>query len=221
MSKSPKQMLKGEPSVILPSQQTLSRQMMRNWEVWITNIQKSNNHRMLQQLTFHKQKLFHLHAFRGKTLTLGLPPTMFTRPLYPLNWRLLNLVKILLTLWLGNLLHSSVISGVELMMVVSLFPKKVPGAQRDQVSITFDTVKEILTPFETLYISLVWDKTLKSLVIDLKELEVGQLRKLSTMTVCKLEQGVLNGTYLNPGLGGSLVEMYMCSNTALGRKRKK
>jgi hypothetical protein len=107
------------------------------------------------------------------------------------------------------------------MMVVSLFPKKVPGAQRDQVSITFDTVKEILAPFETLYISLVWDKTLKSLVIDLKELEVGQLRKLSTMTVCKLEQGVLNGTYLNPGLGGSLVEMYMCSNTALGRKRKK
>jgi hypothetical protein len=34
-------------SVTPPSQRVLSRQMMRNWEVWNTNIQKSNIHRML------------------------------------------------------------------------------------------------------------------------------------------------------------------------------
>jgi len=31
----------------------LSRKVMRNWEVWNTNIQKSNNHRMIQELIFH------------------------------------------------------------------------------------------------------------------------------------------------------------------------
>jgi len=32
--------------------------MMRNWEIWNTkNIQNSNNHRMLQQLAFHAQKI--------------------------------------------------------------------------------------------------------------------------------------------------------------------
>jgi hypothetical protein len=30
--------------------------MMRNWEVWNTNIQKSNNRRMLQQLGFQTQQ---------------------------------------------------------------------------------------------------------------------------------------------------------------------
>jgi hypothetical protein len=30
--------------------------MMRNWEIWTTNIQKSNNNRMLQQLAFDDQK---------------------------------------------------------------------------------------------------------------------------------------------------------------------
>ena len=40
--------------VIPPSQRTLSRQIMRKWEPWKTNIGKSNNHRMLQQLAFHK-----------------------------------------------------------------------------------------------------------------------------------------------------------------------
>jgi hypothetical protein len=42
--------------VMPPSQLTLSRQMMRDWEVWNTNIHKSNNHRMLQELAFHAQK---------------------------------------------------------------------------------------------------------------------------------------------------------------------
>ena len=38
--------------VIPPSNHTLSRQIMRKWEPWTTNIAKSNNHRMLQQLAF-------------------------------------------------------------------------------------------------------------------------------------------------------------------------
>jgi hypothetical protein len=38
------------------SQRALSGQMMRDWEVWNTNIQKSNNHRMIQQLVFHTQQ---------------------------------------------------------------------------------------------------------------------------------------------------------------------
>ena len=29
---------------------------MRNWEVWKTNIEKSNNHRILQQLARHTQQ---------------------------------------------------------------------------------------------------------------------------------------------------------------------
>ena len=40
-----------------PSQCTLSRQIIRNWEPWTTNTGKSNNnHRMIQQLVFHKQQ---------------------------------------------------------------------------------------------------------------------------------------------------------------------
>jgi hypothetical protein len=42
--------------VMSPSQHVLSRQMMRNWQVWNTNIQTSNNPRMMHQLTFHSQK---------------------------------------------------------------------------------------------------------------------------------------------------------------------
>ena len=42
--------------VMSPSQSTLSRQIMRKWEPWKTNIGKSNNHRMLQQLAFHKRQ---------------------------------------------------------------------------------------------------------------------------------------------------------------------
>ena len=43
--------------VFPPSQRTLSRQIMRNWEPWTTNNGKSNNHRILQQLAFHKQQI--------------------------------------------------------------------------------------------------------------------------------------------------------------------
>ena len=43
--------------VMPPSQRTLSRQIMRKWEPWTTNIAKSNNHRMLQQLAFHKRQI--------------------------------------------------------------------------------------------------------------------------------------------------------------------
>ncbi len=42
--------------VMSPSQYTLSRQIMRKWEPWTTNIGKSNNHRILQQLASHKQQ---------------------------------------------------------------------------------------------------------------------------------------------------------------------
>jgi hypothetical protein len=42
--------------VMPPSQRTLSRQIMRKWEPWTTNIGKSNDHRMLQQLVFHKKQ---------------------------------------------------------------------------------------------------------------------------------------------------------------------
>ena len=50
--------LLGDPrhTYLSPSQRTLSRQIMRNWEVWKTNIEKSNNHRILQQLDFHTQQ---------------------------------------------------------------------------------------------------------------------------------------------------------------------
>jgi hypothetical protein len=34
--------------VMSSSQRVLSRQMMRNWEIWITNIKTSNNNRILQ-----------------------------------------------------------------------------------------------------------------------------------------------------------------------------
>ena len=42
--------------VLTPSQHNLSRQIMRNWEVWKTNIEKSSNHRILQQLALHTQQ---------------------------------------------------------------------------------------------------------------------------------------------------------------------
>ncbi len=67
------------------------RQIMRNWEVWKTNIEKSNNHRIFQQLDFHTQQT--IQAF--KTLTLVLALTMTTFRSTPRNDRwLLNPVKL-------------------------------------------------------------------------------------------------------------------------------
>jgi hypothetical protein len=55
----------GDSRPVLPlSQNTISRQIMRNWEPWSTNTGKSNNHRMLQQLAFHKQQ-----TIKATTLT--------------------------------------------------------------------------------------------------------------------------------------------------------
>ena len=55
----------GDSRPILPqSQRTISRQIMRNWEPWKTNIDKSNNHRMLQQLAFHKQQTIKATIFQ-------------------------------------------------------------------------------------------------------------------------------------------------------------
>jgi hypothetical protein len=42
--------------VMSPSQRTVSRQIMRKWEPWTTNIGKSNDHGVLQQLVFHKNQ---------------------------------------------------------------------------------------------------------------------------------------------------------------------
>ncbi len=43
--------------VMPPSQNALSKQMMKKWEPWETNIRKSNNSRMVQQLAFHTQQI--------------------------------------------------------------------------------------------------------------------------------------------------------------------
>jgi hypothetical protein len=43
--------------VMPPSQRALSQQMMKSWIPWETNIRKSNNSRMLQQLVFHTQQI--------------------------------------------------------------------------------------------------------------------------------------------------------------------
>jgi len=80
-----------------PSQHVLSRQMMRDWEIWNTNIQKSYNHRMLQQFVFHTQQKIPGTSIQG--LTLVLAQTMLTCPFCYWNddyW------KFLLVPWLGN-----------------------------------------------------------------------------------------------------------------------
>ncbi len=43
--------------VMPPSQRALSQQMMKNWRPWETNMRKSTNSRMLQQLAFHTQQI--------------------------------------------------------------------------------------------------------------------------------------------------------------------
>ena len=43
--------------VMPPSQNAISKQMMKKWEPWETNIHKSNNSRMLQQLALHTQQI--------------------------------------------------------------------------------------------------------------------------------------------------------------------
>ena len=50
--------------VMPPSQRTLSRQIMRKWEPWTTNIGKSNNHRMFQQLVFHERQTIKATRFQ-------------------------------------------------------------------------------------------------------------------------------------------------------------
>jgi hypothetical protein len=44
-------------SVMPPSQNEISKQMMKKWEQWETSIQNSRNPRMLQQLTLHSQQI--------------------------------------------------------------------------------------------------------------------------------------------------------------------
>jgi hypothetical protein len=40
-----------------PSQNALSKEMMKKWETWEINIQKSNNPQILQQLVFHTKQI--------------------------------------------------------------------------------------------------------------------------------------------------------------------
>jgi hypothetical protein len=40
-----------------PSQNEISKQMMKKWAPWETSIQNSRNPRMLQQLTLHSQQI--------------------------------------------------------------------------------------------------------------------------------------------------------------------
>jgi hypothetical protein len=75
--------------VMPPSQRVLSRQMMRNWEIWNTNIQSLTITGCCDNWIFMHKKLSPLQVF--KTLTLVLVLTMFTCPFCPLKWRLLNL----------------------------------------------------------------------------------------------------------------------------------
>ena len=44
-------------SVMSPSQNEISKTMMKKWEQWETNMQNSRNPHMLQQLTFHSQQI--------------------------------------------------------------------------------------------------------------------------------------------------------------------
>ena len=76
-------------------------EIMRNWEVWKTNIERSNNHRILQQLAFHVQQ-----TIQG-TSVQNLDPCPCsdsskasiswgrTDVFYPTKWRILNPAKIL------------------------------------------------------------------------------------------------------------------------------
>ncbi len=43
--------------VMTPSQCVISKQMMKKWEPWETNMRKSNNSRILQHLTLHTQQI--------------------------------------------------------------------------------------------------------------------------------------------------------------------
>ena len=51
---------------------------MRNWEPWKTTIEKSNNHRMLQQLVFHQQLSFHTQQTITTTSVQDLDPRSST-----------------------------------------------------------------------------------------------------------------------------------------------
>ncbi len=43
--------------VMTPSERVISNQMMKKWEPWETNMRKSNNSRILQQLVLHTQQI--------------------------------------------------------------------------------------------------------------------------------------------------------------------
>jgi hypothetical protein len=58
----------------------------------------------------------------------------------------------------------------------------------------------MIAPFMPLYVSMVYDQTLKMTVIDMGSEEVGRLRQASEMHADKLERGVVTGTYTVKGI---------------------
>ena len=86
---------------------------MRKWEVWKTNIEKSNNLRILQQLSLHVQQTIQATSVQD-----------LDRRLCSDNAHVSVLPHEMVTIEpgeTGNLWISQVISSVELMMIVSLF----------------------------------------------------------------------------------------------------
>ena len=64
--------------VMSPSQNAISKQMMKKWEPWETNMWKSNNSRLLQQLAFHTQQIIKVTS---------------TQPTHSLNWKSLGFLS--------------------------------------------------------------------------------------------------------------------------------
>ena len=83
-------------------------------------------------------------------------------------------------------------------------PTKSSGAPRDRAGALFDMVKLLFAPFAPLFVTPVWEKTLKLVVVDFTESEVDLLRQSSTVTANTSDQGVIIGTYLTPGMGDNL-----------------
>ncbi len=89
------------PPVMSPSQHALSQQMMKKWIPRETNIRKSNNPRMIQQLAFHTQQII------KTTSTQDLDPLSLDNndhtSVLPFEMYVLESGNHLLATWIGNL----------------------------------------------------------------------------------------------------------------------
>jgi hypothetical protein len=79
----------GDSTAVTPqSQSALSKQMMKKWEPWETNMRKSNNPRMLQQLVLHTPQITQTTSTQelgSSWLTHDPCPIMITRLSYLLK----------------------------------------------------------------------------------------------------------------------------------------